>query len=54
MLKTANKNWELRISEENLVFNYDSLAGEVFGEDIEAEKDPTVNVGDIKPYQLVL
>ena len=54
VLKTANKNWEMRICEECLVFNDDSLAGEVFGEDIGAEEDPTVNGKDIKPCQLVL
>ena len=54
VLKTANKNWEMRICEEDLVFNDDSLAGEVFGDDIGAEEDPTANGEDIKPYQLVL
>ena len=44
----------MRISEEDLVLNDDSLAVEVFGDDIGAEEDPTANGEDIKPYQLVL
>ena len=52
--KIANKNWEMRISEEDLVFNDDSLAGDVFGDDIGAEEDPTANGEDIKPCQFVL
>ena len=33
------------------MFNNDSLAGEVFGEDIGAGEDPTANGEDMKPYQ---